>query len=267
MDRQPIVAGQFYPGTHAALEKEVRRLLVAKEAPRRALAAIAPHAGYIYSGAVAGAVFASVEVPRRCIVLSPKHTALGKRAAVWAHGSWIIPTGAVPVDEELAAQLLAHCPELSDDIAAHLEEHSLEVELPFLLARQPKVAIVPIALGHLSAASCRTIGEAIAEVVAALEEPVLIVASTDMNHYEDQTRTLAKDSQAIDRVLALDAAGLLSTCGEGRISMCGVVPTAVAIAASVKLGATTATLVEHRTSGDVSGDYASVVGYAGFIIE
>lgn len=267
MERQPVVAGQFYPGTHAALEKEVRRFLVTKRTPRRARAVIAPHAGYVYSGFVAGAVFASVEVPKRCIVLSPNHTGMGARAAVWARGSWVIPTGTIPVDEALAAQLLTRSPELTDDTAAHLAEHSLEVELPFLFARQPALAIVPITFSHLSVAACRSIGEAIAEIVAAAEEPILIVASTDMNHYEDQTRTLAKDGQAIDRVLKLDAAGLLATCGDQRISMCGVVPTAIAISACVKLGAAQATLVEHRTSGDVSGDYASVVGYAGFIIE
>lgn len=267
MERKPVVAGQFYPGTKAALEQEVRRFLDVKATPRPAKAAVAPHAGYVYSGGVAGRVFANVEVPRRSIVLSPNHTGAGKRAAVWARGGWQIPTGTIPVDEPLAAKLLATCPDLSDDMTAHLGEHSLEVELPFLLAREPHLSIVPITLSHLGAAVCRKIGEAIAHVIQEEKDPVLIVASTDMNHYEDQTRTLSKDKMAIDRVLKLDAEGLLATCGEQRISMCGVVPTAVAISACRALGATKATLIEHTTSGDVSGDYDAVVGYAGFIIE
>lgn len=267
MERKPAVAGQFYPGNKSSLKEEVDRFLDIKATPKKALAAIAPHAGYVYSGSVAGAVFASVIVPRRVIVLSPNHTGMGARASVWTRGSWWVPTGSVPVDETLAHELLKHSPEFSDDTSAHIAEHSLEVELPFLLAREPNVSIVPITLSHLNADSCAKIGEAIAETIQNCKDDILIVASTDMNHYEDQTHTLSKDKLAIDRVLALDASGLLATCGEHRISMCGVVPTAVAIHACKKLGATKATLIKHATSGDISGDYNSVVGYAGFIIE
>lgn len=267
MERKPVVAGQFYPGTKESLKKEVERFLKTGAKPLKALAAVAPHAGYVYSGAVAGEVFARVVVPRQCIVLSPNHTGLGARAAVWARGVWQIPMGTVPVDESLAHALLKKCSAFSDDQAAHLSEHSLEVELPFLLEREPKVRIVPITLSHLSAADCRELGDAIADVIKESGGDILIVASTDMNHYEDQKHTLAKDEKAIEKVLALDADGLLQACGELRISMCGVVPTAVAIHACKKLGAKKATLVRHATSGDVSGDYDAVVGYAGFVIE
>lgn len=267
MDRKPVVAGQFYPAGRSALEALVGRLLNADAKPKKALAAIAPHAGYVYSGSVAGKVFACIEVPEKCIILSPNHTGHGARAAVWARGSWSIPTGMIPVDETLAGDLLARSGELSDDTAAHMGEHSLEVELPFLLARQPRLSIVPITLSHLGPASCIKIADAIAQAIISCRNDVLIVASTDMNHYEGQERTLAKDRLAIDRVLALDAEGLIAACGENRISMCGVIPTAVAILACKKLGAKKATLVAHNTSGDVSGDYDSVVGYAGFLIE
>lgn len=266
MERQPVVAGQFYPGTKAGLAEDVRTFLDHPTSPQRAVAAIVPHAGYVYSGAIAGSVFARVDVPKRCIVLSPNHTGAGARAAVWCRGKWVLPTGSVPVDEALAEALIERCPELTRDFAAHLAEHSLEVELPFLLARQPGLAIVPIALSRLRPSAWRAIGEAVADIISQETDPILIVASTDMNHYEDQARTLAKDRLAIDRVLALDAAGLLTTCTEHRITMCGVIPTAVAIVASTRLGATQATLVEHRTSGDANGDYSAVVGYAGFII-
>lgn len=267
MNRKPVVAGQFYPGTKSALDAEVKRYLSVKAHPRKVIAAIAPHAGYVYSGTVAGEVFANVEVPKRCIILSPNHTGEGARAAIWTRGTWSIPTGEIPVDEKLAARLLKASSELTSDTAAHTGEHSLEVELPFLLARQPALSIVPITLSHINEATCKKIGDAIASVIKEDGGDILVVASTDMNHYEEQMKTMEKDQKAIDRVLALDGSGLLTTCGEYRISMCGVVPTAIAIFAAKKLGAKKATLIRHATSGDISGDYGAVVGYAGFVIE
>ena len=175
--------------------------------------------------------------------------------------------GTIPVDTELASKLLSASTMLRDDAAAHIAEHSLEVELPFMLARQPELQIVPITISHISPADCREIGEAIADVISGLDDEVLIVASTDMNHYEDQTITLEKDRLAIEHVESMDAEGLLKVCGEKRISMCGVVPTAITIHACKKLGATKAKLIRHATSGDISGDYKAVVGYASFIIE
>lgn len=268
MERKAVVAGQFYPAGKKALEGEVRRLLACRVGPRPAIAAISPHAGYAYSGAVAGHVFSSIVVPRHCIILSPNHTGQGARAALWKSGGWEIPTGRLPVDEALGSELLAECNELSEDRAAHLNEHSLEVILPFLLARQSSLSIVPITLARLSPASCRSLGEGIARAIRAQGgEPPLIIASTDMNHYEEHGRTLAKDGLAIERVLTLDADGLIATCREHQITMCGVVPVAVTIWAARSLGATKALLVDHTTSGDVTGDYDAVVGYAGFVIE
>lgn len=267
MERKAAVAGQFYPGTRSALEAEVQRLLRCDEKPRSVLAAIAPHAGYQYSGAIAGEVFATVEVPPRCIILSPNHTGMGARAAAWASGEWAIPTGRIAVDEALAQEVIRQSGEIVDDPSAHIAEHSIEVMLPFLLARRPDVSIVPITLGRLGAKECEGMGGAIAEAIRGAGGGVLIVASTDMNHYERQRETMEKDDLAIARVLKLDAAGLMATCAERRISMCGVVPTAVAIAACKALGAKKATLVGHATSGDVTGDMGAVVGYAGFVIE
>jgi len=267
MKRNPAVAGQFYPGTKSSLEQEVARYLEAGAKPKKALGAIAPHAGYVYSGAVAGKVFASVVVPRRCIVLCPNHTGMGARAAVWPRGSWSIPTGEVAVDEDLAEKLLKGCPDLTEDTTAHLGEHSLEVELPFMLARQPELAIVPIAISRVDGAGIGRIGTAIAKAVKSCGGDVLVVASTDMNHYEEDSRTREKDRMAIDKVLALDPDGLVQTCAKNRITMCGVLPTAVAITACKELGARKVSLVEHATSGDVSGDRDAVVGYAGFVIE
>jgi len=266
MHRKPAVAGQFYPGTDRSLNEEVARYLKPEGKPVKALAAVAPHAGYIYSGPVAGRVFASVVVPKSCVVLCPNHTGMGAAAAVWPKGSWEIPTGTIPVDEGLAERILSLSNDLKADPTAHIAEHSLEVELPFMLARQPELTIVPISISRIGPEALGRIGKAIASAVKASGEDVLIVASTDMNHYESDATTRKKDKLAIDKVLALDAEGLVTTCATERISMCGVLPTAVAIVASRELGAREARLIAHATSGDVSGDRDAVVGYAGFII-
>lgn len=266
MNRNPVVAGQFYPGDGPALKKEISHFLECGTKPEKVFGAVAPHAGYVYSGAVAGEVFASAKVPKRCVILSPNHTGRGARAAVWPDGLWTIPTGDIPVDGKFAEAIIRRCNDLTADTQAHIGEHSVEVELPFLLERQPLLSIVPITLAHLNFTSCEKIGEAVAGAILDQKEDTLIVASTDMNHYEDEQRTVKKDRLAIERVLSLDAEGLVLTCAENRVSMCGVIPTAVAIIACKRLGAKKATLIRHTTSGEASGDYSAVVGYAGFVI-
>jgi len=266
MIRQPAVAGQFYPGSKQALAEEVERYLKSDKKPVAAIGVVSPHAGYMYSGPTAGKVFAQTIVPETCIVLSPNHTGMGAMAAVMSDGSWELPTGEVPVDKNLAEKLRAACDDLSEDFVAHLQEHSLEVQLPFLLARQPKLSIVPITLQHIRYDACERVGNAIAAVIKDSRQDILIVASSDMNHYEEHELTKKKDQLAIDKVLELDPKGLLTTCASERISMCGVVPTAVMLIAAKQLGGTKAELISHMTSGDTSGDYGSVVGYAGIAV-
>lgn len=264
--RRPAVAGQFYPASKAALEAEVHKFLSTGAKPQKVTGLIAPHAGYIYSGAVAGAVFASAVIPERCIVISPNHTGRGAPAAIMSEGTWVMPTGEIEIDAGLAKKLMANCHELEDDVSAHLSEHSLEVQLPFLMARQPALKFVPITVSHLRYDICKKIGEAIAKTIKESGQDILIVSSSDMNHYESQGVTEKKDKLAIDKVLSLDPEGLLTTCGEMRITMCGVVPTAIMLSAAKALGAKNAKLVQHATSGDTSGDYEAVVGYAGIIV-
>ncbi len=263
MIREPAVAGQFYPGSKSSLEMQVKKYLSTGAIPQRAIGVIAPHAGYIYSGKTAGLVYAATVIPETCIVLSPNHTGEGAAAALMDRGSWRIPTGEVPIDEDLATALKEHCGDVRVDATAHLFEHSLEVQLPFLLARQPKLTFVPLTLQHLRYEVCEKIGMAIATTIRAAKKDILIVASSDMNHYESEDITRKKDTLAIDKVLALDPKGLLMTCAEHRITMCGVIPAAIMLIAARELGATKAELVSHTTSGDTSGDYQSVVGYAG----
>lgn len=263
--RAPAVAGRFYPGDAAALEREVRGFLESDATPAPAVAVIAPHAGYLYSGAIAGAAYARAVVPRSAIVLCPNHTGMGARRALWPSGSWRLPGGELKVDEALAERL-REAAGLEPDSLAHLHEHSAEVQLPFLQARNPEVRIVPLCLSSLGLRECVGLGEAIARVIAPERREVLLVASTDLSHYlaADEARRL--DRLALERVEALDPEGLYETVETNDISMCGYLPTTVVLAAAHVLGARAATLVRYGHSGETSGDLDQVVGYAGMLI-
>jgi MEMO1 family protein len=268
--RHPAVAGRFYPGDPDDLRAEARGYLsqasAANQAPVRAVGCIAPHAGYMYSGHVAGAVFARVEVPRRCIVLCPNHTGKGRALAVMSDGAWQTPLGDVPIDTELAGALKRRFPALQEDSAAHRAEHAAEVELPFLLLRQPELRFVPIALGTGQFEVLEQLGKVLGDVVAAQKDPVLIVASSDMNHYESDAVTRVKDHRAIERILTLDPRGLFDVVTQQEISMCGFGPAVAMLTSARLLGAKSAELVKYATSGDVAGDRDTVVGYAGVVV-
>ncbi|WKZ33786.1 MAG: AmmeMemoRadiSam system protein B [Thermodesulfobacteriota bacterium] len=265
MKRESAVAGRFYPGEKAALREAVEKLLTHSRA-EDARAIIAPHAGYMYSGDVAGSVYARVRVPERVFLIGPNHTGLGKRVSVWPEGEWDTPLGSLKIDEEAASMLRGGSKLFSADTEAHLFEHSLEVQLPFILARNPVALIVPVTILRADEKDCIEIGKSIARAISGLEGGSLIIASTDMSHYEEDGIARQKDRLAIDRILALDSAGLLQVTSEEDISMCGAVPAAIAIVAARELGATKAALVKYATSGEVNGDLGQVVGYAGIII-
>jgi len=265
--RRPAVAGRFYPRDAEELRAEAGAYLAQTVAtPVRAAGCIAPHAGYMYSGHVAGAVFARVKIPRRCIVLGPNHTGMGRALAITSEGAWETPLGEVPIDSALAAALRHRFPALEEDAAAHRAEHALEVELPFLQIRQPQLTLVPIALGTRQFEVLDQLGCALADVIAAQKDPILIVASSDMNHYESDTVTRVKDHRAIERILTLDPRGLYDVVTEQAISMCGLGPVVAMLTAARKLGAKSAELVKYATSGDISGDRDMVVGYAGVVV-
>jgi MEMO1 family protein len=274
--RPPAVAGRFYPDRADELLRQVREYTFSPADsathPRlRAIGCVAPHAGYMYSGSVAGAVYSRLEIPERCIVLCPNHTGKGRPLAVMTSTAWQTPLGEIAADTDIAARLLQRFPALVEDSAAHRSEHAIEVQLPFLQTAQPGLRIVPIAIGTRDLESLLGLGEALAHVVATLQEDgkekILIIASSDMNHYESDAITRVKDQKAIDRVLALDARGLWQVVKDENISMCGFGPATVMLTAAKRLGATRARLTKYATSGEVSGDYQSVVGYAGIIVE
>jgi MEMO1 family protein len=268
--RHPAVAGRFYPGNPDNLRAEAKAYLSQATSPTdiplRAVGCIAPHAGYMYSGHVAGAVFAQIEVPKHCIVLCPNHTGMGRPLAIMSEGAWQTPLGDVPIDTELAQALKTRCTALEEDSAAHRAEHAAEVELPFLLLRQPELTFVPIALGTRQFEILKQLGDAIADVIKVQQENILIVASSDMNHYESDAATRMKDHRAIERILTLDPRGLFDVVTQQDISMCGLGPAVVMLTAARQLGAKSAELVRYATSGDISGDRDRVVGYAGIVV-
>jgi MEMO1 family protein len=266
--RHPAVAGRFYPRDENSLREDVRTYLSesAEAKPVRALGCIVPHAGYMYSGHVAGAVFAKLEIPKVCLVLCPNHTGMGRALAIVSEGAWETPLGNVLIDGAFAAALKQRFPLLHEDSAAHRSEHAAEVELPFLQMLQPGLQFVPIALGTGQFEVLEQLGDGIADVIAARHDPVLIVASSDMNHYESDAITRVKDSSAIEPILRLDARALYDVVTQQHISMCGFGPAVAMLTAAKKLGATSAELVKYATSGDVSGDRDLVVGYAGIVV-
>lgn len=264
--RHPAVAGRFYPRNPDTLRADVLSYISPRQEPVSALGCVVPHAGYIYSGQVAGAVYARINLPKRCFLLCPNHTGMGPPLSIMSSGSWETPLGPAAVDSILANNLKQKFPLLNEDAEAHRSEHAAEVQIPFLQATRPDCAFVPIALGTAQFEILENLGLAMAEVVTAQNEPMLIIASSDMNHYESDAVTRIKDHKAIDRILALDPRGLFDVVIEENISMCGFGPTVVMLTAAKRLGAKAAELIRYATSGDVSGDREMVVGYAGIVV-
>ncbi len=267
MKRKPYVAGSFYPGQKDLLEGMIEGFVDRNAERTQVLAVVVPHAGYEYSGPVAGAVFSSVELPAEVVILGPSHRGIEPLFAIQKQGSWLTPLGESPIAAELADLIMKSCPLVADDERAQLHEHSLEVELPFLQYFRKDVSLVPICVSHLAGyAELASLGRGIAEAIRTSGRPVLVVASTDMSHYVSQETAERKDKAAIRRILDLDPEGLFETVRKLGITMCGFQPTAAALVAAKSLGATGAHLVKYETSGSRTGDFTQVVGYAGIRI-
>jgi AmmeMemoRadiSam system protein B len=264
--RLPAVAGRFYPDNPEELTALIREFAkpLPGQKPAHAMACLVPHAGYRFSGHVAGAVFSRIAVPRKILILGVRHFPRGEPVAIISTGAWSTPLGDVPVDEVLASALKNEYRIFREDAVAHSREHSLEVQLPFLQVLAPGFSFVPIALGTVRLDDLVAVGEALARVLAANPELFLLTTS-DLNHYEDDATTRLKDQKAIDQILALNPRGLYDICTKQSISMCGLGPAVAMLTALRALGATHAELVRHATSAELSGDTTSVVGYAGFI--
>jgi AmmeMemoRadiSam system protein B len=266
MIRPPAVSGRFYPSDAKKLALEIQQYTAAKTQKFAVRGCVVPHAGYMYSGHVAGAVYSAIKIPARCILLGPRHFPGGEALAIISEGSWHTPLGDAQIDSELATPLKQSCPFLREDRIAHQREHSLEVHIPFLQQLSPNLRFVPVVLATHRYQELEALGHALAKVIKAQKEPVLLIASTDMNHYESDLITRAKDRKAIDRILGLDPCGLHDTVRSEDITMCGVAATVAMLVAMRDLGATQAELVRYATSGDVTGDREEVVGYAGLVV-
>lgn len=267
MLRLPAVAGRFYPSDPKELTSLVRQYSQpSSQHPAATVrACLVPHAGYMYSGHVAGAVYARIAFPQKVIVLGVRHYPRGEPAAILSSGAWRTPLGDAPIDASLAEELRRQCTLLREDSVAHSGEHSLEVQVPFLQVLAPGFTFVPVALGTVRFESLVNVGEALAHVLQDSKEGVLLLTTSDLNHYEDDATTRVKDHKAIDRLLGLDARGLYDTCRNEDISMCGLGPAVAMLTALNKLGAGKSELVKYATSADVSGDRSQVVGYAGMV--
>jgi AmmeMemoRadiSam system protein B len=267
MIRQPAVADRFYPGSKDDLTRTVRELLPSRpgETRTKAIAVVSPHAGYVYSGAVAAETLSAIQIPRKVVILGLNHHGRGAPVAL-SQATWDMPMGQVPVDNILSELLLAGDSPLVQDDVAHRFEHSVEVQVPFLQALRPDLTIVPIVLSHVSYQICEDIGATLAKAIQTDSEEILIVASSDMTHYESRESATLKDKQALNQIEQLNPQGLYDVVHARRISMCGVIPVTVALIAAKALGATSATVVRYTDSGEVSGDTGQVVGYAGVVI-
>jgi hypothetical protein len=268
MDRQPIVAGQFYPGVASALKDQVQGYMTSEEkSGRKTILAMVPHAGYPYSGPVAGKVVAEADLADTVIMFGPNHSGRGRALAVWPEGSWKTPLGKTRVDSRLADALIEADNRLVRDYEAHLYEHSLEVVVPFLAVRNPEVSIVPVSVGERRPEVLLSVAGNIAAALEDWPEPVSIVVSSDMSHYVAHKEAEKRDSMALEAIRKLDPEGLFDVVRRQGITMCGVLPMTLGLATAVKLGAQRAEVAAYSTSGEASGDYDRVVGYAGVLVD
>jgi len=275
----PAVAGMFYSSSKEGLERELESVFLHKLGPgklptrsggeKAAPALISPHAGYIYSGPIAAHAYIQLDERRRletAIILGPNHYGIGTPVSIYPEGEWVTPLGSVEIDRDLALELAKSSDVFSLDELSHEREHSIEVQVPFLQYVVGKIKIVPICLLDQSLQTSVRIGKALAEVLKERED-VTLIASTDFTHYEPHEEAKKKDGIALQRIENLDVEGLYEAIMKYDISVCGYGGVAAILQACKELGAKRAEVLKYATSGDVTGDYSAVVGYAAVKLE
>lgn len=268
MIRQPYVAGYFYPSDPESLKSVIKKMVDLNVPKKKAKCLISPHAGYVYSGKVAGLVYSTTILPKNFILLGPSHVYMDSRIAIMKKGEWRTPLGNIPINEELAEMICADLDFVREEDDVHKKEHSLEVQLPFIQFFKKEFSIVPVCISYYADyEDLENLGKSLAQSIKTLGKETLIISSTDMSHQETQEVAQRKDKKAIDQILALNPKKLVDTVKKENISMCGFQPTAAAIIAAKEMGASQATLIKYQTSGDVTGDFDQVVGYAGIRID
>ena len=265
--RRPAVAGYYYPSDCAPLAQDVDRFAARQSPLEPAYAVVVPHGSYRHAGRVLGAAFGRVRVPRRCIAIGPSHTGSWMPWSLMADGAYRTPLGDLPIDVHGAEALRARCPFLEPDAWSQRGEHAIEVLVPFLQRLGPRdLRIVPIIMGAEDPAQGRQLADALAQVVRMQEEPVLLIASSDLSHYAPRARAAAQDRGLIDAMCTLDAGAMVRRVQEDTILMCGTGAVACVLDAAAALGATRGTLAAYGTSAEAGGDPDSVTGYAGLIV-
>ena len=271
--RFPAVSGLFYPSSKDSLIKQIENCFLSHIGPgslprlnpkgkREIVALVVPHAGYMYSGPVAAHSYFSLAEdgkPEIIVILGPNHTGIGSGVSIMISGKWRTPLGDVEIDEDTAKTIVEKSKFVDIDELAHTHEHSIEVQLPFLQYVLRDFKFVPICMMMQDLRTSRDVGEAIASSIK--DKNAIIIASTDLTHYEDQKSASIKDRSVIESILSLDEEKLERIITEMNVSMCGPGPVAAAIYAAKLLGAKSAYLLKYATSGDITGDYSSVVGY------
>ncbi len=266
MIRNPVVAGQFYPGSSSGLRKELKKLLNPEKEKEKAVGLLLPHAGYIYSGKTAALLYERVSIPQTAVILGPNHTGIGEQFSIMRQGRWKTPIGESAIDTALADEILGRSELLQVDEASHRYEHSIEIQLPFLQFLRKDVQVVPIILSGAELEDCRSIGNAIAGAIKESKADAIIIASSDMTHFEPAKSAKEKDKIALSAVTELDEKKLFDVVLRLNISMCGYIPVAAMLAASKKLGADKAELIDYTHSGEVTGEANSVVGYGAVLV-
>jgi AmmeMemoRadiSam system protein B len=263
--REPVVAGSFYEKNGEKLKKQVGALLATGVGKKIKVKGImAPHAGYIYSGEVAGKVFSSVEIPRTIVILGPNHTGMGKGISVYPAGSWITPLGMVKIETDISGDIVDKCEWAEFDVLAHEREHSIEVQLPFLQVLRADISMAAICVGESNREILNVLAGAIAEALKGKD--AIILASSDMTHYESADSARQKDEKVIALMEKFDADGMYDAVMDNGYSMCGVLPAYVMMKSCEAAGAKRGELVQYSNSGETSGDFSKVVGYAGVAV-
>ena len=266
MIREYVVAGQFYPSNPENLKEDIERLKPKENSKVSAKGIIIPHAGYMYSGKVAVSTINKVKPKKKVIILGPNHTGIGETFSVFSEGEWKMPFGNIKIDASLARNIIGDASVIKEDYSAHLHEHSIEVELPILQYFFGDFEFVPVVCGISGINQYQEVANRIYKAIINMQDDILIVASSDMTHYEDDSSARKKDSLAIESILKLDEKELIKRVEEYNISMCGIAPVSILLHCCKLLKASKAEVVLYQTSGDASGDYSSVVGYLGAIV-
>jgi len=264
MIREPAVAGMFYERDAASLKKHISKYIIDVKEKFKAKGVVVPHAGYIYSGRVAGEVFSSVEIPDIIIIMGPNHTGFGVPISVMNEGIFRTPIGDCKINEPFANEIIKNCSYAKKDIYAHLNEHSIEVQLPFILTLKKSFTFVPICLAEPDLNKLKSLAKTMADVIK--DKEVLLVASTDLTHYESAEEAKQKDKLVLDAIETLEPDIMVKHIREKDISMCGWMPVYVMLHCTKILGAKQGKIIRYANSGEVSGDYDQVVGYGGAVI-